>query len=199
MTLEEFLAWEQTQKEKHEYYRGHVYLHPQRVAMPGGSPNHNEIEANIVVAVGVALEETPYRVLTSNQMVVTESGEAAFYPDVVVLDGPRDLRKYGKLNAAGNAVAVFEIASPGTENYDRGRKLEAYKGMRTMREVLLVRAIEARIERFVRRDDVWVHEPFEGLDADLPVLGVRIPLKRICKNVDVPPFSLGIPIESEES
>jgi Uma2 family endonuclease len=199
MTLDEFLAWELDQKEKHEYYRGLVYLHPQYVAMPGASSNHHEIEVNLIREVAVAFEDSTFRPYTSNQMVVSEAGGSAFYPDVVLLDGPREFRKYGKLNSAANPAVVFEIASPGTDGYDRGHKLETYKNMPTMREIILVKAMEARVERFLRTENGWLHESFEGLDAELPVLDVRIPLKRIYKNVDVPPFSLGIPVESEES
>jgi Uma2 family endonuclease len=48
MTASEYLAWERMQLERHEYFRGEVFL------MAGGSPRHNALSAAIIRDLGVA-------------------------------------------------------------------------------------------------------------------------------------------------
>lgn len=54
------------------------------------------------------------------------------------------------------AHTLAEILSPGTEAYDRGEKLDHYKQIESLREVILVAHDRQRIE-VVRRDgEAWL-------------------------------------------
>lgn len=53
MTLQEYLDWESTQQEKHEYVGGQVY------AMTGARLNHNRIALNAVRSLRQALPGRP--------------------------------------------------------------------------------------------------------------------------------------------
>ena len=60
-------------------------------------------------------------------------------------------------NAINNPVVLVEILSPSTEDYDRGEKLEHYKQLEALREVVFVAHAERRVD-VVRRqaDGGWV-------------------------------------------
>jgi Uma2 family endonuclease len=60
-TPEEYLAFERSADTKHEYLDGRIY------AMAGGSPPHNQICFNTVVAIGVQLRGTECIGYTSDQ------------------------------------------------------------------------------------------------------------------------------------
>ena len=183
MTLEEFLTWESAQETKHEYCRGRVI--PHNVAMPGGSTTHNRVENNLVFALNLAFRRSECEVFTSNQTIMSVERGVGFYPDASVFCAPLEKRRYGTLDAATSPVAVFEVASPSTRSYDETYKLETYRAMSSMREVFLLSADEARVERWFRSsEDGWASETlFAG---SFEALGRRIPLARLYKNVEFP-------------
>ena len=75
-------------------------------------------------------------------------------PDVVVRCGPgspeRDLQTY-----VDNPVVVVEVLSPSTKDVDRGRKLEFYKSLETLRHIVIVYQDQKRIEHYHRTGDDW--------------------------------------------
>ena len=185
LTLAHFMTWLGGQEMKHEYDRGRVI--PHIVAMAGGVVPHNRIERNLVRELDTAFEDSPFEAFTSNQLITTIDGEVAYFPDAVLMDGPPMTIRYGTQQAATNPAVVFEIASPSTREYDHGRKLEIYKSIATMREIVLVESTMARAVRHFRVGEGWGAEEVVGLDARLTVLGVEIPLARIYRGVELSP------------
>lgn len=183
MSLSQFVAWQNTQEMKYEYDRGRII--PRIVAMAGASRSHDQIEINLVQEVANAFEDSHFWPFTSGKLIATEDGEVGYFPDAVLLDGEPVTVRYGKHEAAINPVAVFEIASPGTREYDEGRKLDVYKSIPTMREVVLIESDQAKVVRHFRAEDGWADETIVGLDATLRVLEVSIPLARIYRKVDL--------------
>ena len=132
-----------------------------------------------------AFEDSEYWPFTSAKLIATRDGEVGYFPDAVLLDGPPATIRYGNHPAAINPAAVFEIASPGTRDYDAGRKLDVYRSIPTMREVFLIESSEARIVRHFRTNDAWDEEEIVGLGARLSMLGVSIPLARLYRKVEL--------------
>ncbi|MFW6316776.1 MAG: Uma2 family endonuclease, partial [Cyanobacteriota bacterium] len=60
-SITEYLEWEKSAIERHEYING--IIRP----MAGGSPRHNTIKVNLIIALGLALKNTSYRVFDSDQ------------------------------------------------------------------------------------------------------------------------------------
>jgi Uma2 family endonuclease len=71
------------------------------------------------------------------------------YPDVSVVCG-RAERDSQDRDAIVNPLILVEVTSPGTEDYDRGEKLEHYQRIPSLREVVFV-AHDARRLEVVRR------------------------------------------------
>jgi Uma2 family endonuclease len=86
------------------------------------------------------------------------------YPDVTVVCGEPRLEDE-HLDTLLNPSALFEILSPSTERYDRGRKAEHYRRIESLREYLLVSQSEPRIEHYVRQAErEWLLTEAIGLD-----------------------------------
>ena len=64
MSLSDFLAWEDEQIEKHEFYQGEVF------AMVGARRVHECVVSNLVVELGSALRGSPCRVYASNMKLL---------------------------------------------------------------------------------------------------------------------------------
>lgn len=107
-SLEGLLARQSTQETKHEYDLGRVIPHD--VAVPGGCEPHHEIELTLIREIANVFEDSPFRPYASDRLIVDESGEVAYFPDAVLMDGPAITRRYGTQQAATHPAAVFEIA-----------------------------------------------------------------------------------------
>jgi Uma2 family endonuclease len=144
MSPEHFLAWERTETERHQYVRGEVF------AMAGGSPRHNAIVANAIIALGATLRGRGCTVLSSDQRIRSGDGEQYVYVDVSVVCGPLRLVS-GTTDVLENPDLVVEVLSPGTEAYDRGDKWEGYQRIPELRDYVLVSQGSVRVEHFARQ------------------------------------------------
>lgn len=149
-TIDDFVSLEAYANVKHEYLAGQIW------AMAGGTPEHGTWAANVIGTLAAHLRGKPYRVQTSDVRIRVQATGLDTYPDVSVVCGPA-LRDDGDRNAIVNPALLFEVTSPGTEDYDRGDKLEHYKAIPSLKEVVLV-AHDARRIDVVSRDDggAWI-------------------------------------------
>src|SRR5262245_30524586 len=132
-SFEEYLAFEEVSNVKHEFLDGQVW------AMAGGTPDHAAICANITTALSNQLRDKPCRVYSSDLRVRVRATGLGTYPDVTVIfdrfeSDPSD----PKGNTAVNPRVIVEVLSPSTQQYDRGEKLDHYKQIPSLQEVVLV-------------------------------------------------------------
>jgi len=140
-TYAEYLALEEESSVRHEFLDGEIY------AMAGGSPDHAALAAAVI---GVCRSQLPpgCRVFTSDLRVRIAATGLTTYPDVAVICGSTERSPEDPL-AVTNPVLLVEVTSPSTEEYDRGDKLRHYKGLPSLREILIVshRAPELTLHR----------------------------------------------------
>ena len=145
MTAQEYLAWEDGQLEKHDWYDGEVF------AMSGGTARHSALDAAVIVELGIALRGGRCRVLSSDQRVAARTGKHFVYPDATVVCGPLRFEP-GTTDVLANPTAVVEVLSEGTQSYDRGMKWSGYQLLESLDDFLLVTQYAVRIEHFQREE-----------------------------------------------
>src|SRR5688572_19821570 len=162
-SLEEYLILEQMSNVRHEYLDGHIY------AMAGGTPEHGRLCANLITLLSNALRERPCTVFTSDVRVRIQATGFDTYPDVSVVCG-RIEKDAADRNAVTNPVVLVEVTSTSTEAYDRGQKLDHYKRLPSLREVLIVAHAEPRVDVWRRvENDRWSVETYaRGATVRLP-------------------------------
>jgi Uma2 family endonuclease len=172
----DFLAWAETQRQRHEFVRGRV------VTTAGGSEAQNDIQVNLLAALKARLRGTGCKP-NGPDLLVRIDARTGRFPDASVTCG-----REGR-NEVTAPVAVFEILSPSTEAEDRGPKRREYQGLPSLRHYVLLSQDAARAELFTRAERGWLIEDVEGLDAELPLdaLGVSLPLAELYEGVDLPP------------
>ena len=122
MTLEQFLAWEETQERRHEFVDGFVR------AMTGTTVRHNAIAGNVYSVLRTAARGTGCRAHISDVQVRTPSGRT-YYPDVLVLCGPfAPSDRYAR-----SPCIIVEVTSPSTRSIDLGEKLDEYRTIPPLR------------------------------------------------------------------
>jgi Uma2 family endonuclease len=136
-TLAEFLAWEENQPERHEFYRGETY------AMVGGTARHNRVILNLASRIGEHLDGTKCQVFAENMKV--QIAEGVLYPDVVVACGKADA---GDEQIVADPTLIIEVLSPSTKGYDKREKFILYRTLASLREYALIDPVKREVEVF---------------------------------------------------
>src|SRR4051794_22334807 len=106
MSLDEFLAWEREQAERHEFDGLTI------IAMTGGSLDHSTIASNIHRALSDKLRGTGCMAFRGDAKVIVNS--AVRYPDVSVTCS----QAIGRDDIVPDPVLIVEVVSPSTERLD---------------------------------------------------------------------------------
>src|SRR4029453_17375077 len=191
-TVTEYLAFERSADERHEYLDGHLY------AMAGESLNHGIICTNLVMALGAQLRGTPF-LLLSKDMKVRSSPlpqtprfrKGLFsYPDLVIVCGEPLFHDVNR-DVLLNPKVIIEVLSPSTEAFDRGGKFLRYQTWNpTLTDYVLVSQEAPIMEHFIRRDDgSWSYYMYQGIEwqASLASVGCTLRLADVYDRIVFPP------------
>jgi Uma2 family endonuclease len=178
-TLDDFLAWEDTQPERHEY------LHGETFAMVGARRVHNLVAGNLYVALRQHLRGTPCAAFMET-MKLRVADDALFYPDVFVTCDRQDLRTEREFSAP---TLIAEVLSPSTEGYDRGQKFTQYRRLASLREYLLI-SPETREVLLFRRESAQglftLHDFSEAQTLECASIGHSMPVAELFEGLDLP-------------
>lgn len=156
-TVEEYLKNERNSSVKSEFSNGRI--------LPTSSSNrtHNLIVSNITIAVGSRLNGNKAEIYVSN-MCVQVSPTRFSYPSMVIVSGePAFLDN--KSDVLLNPTIVVEIYSKSTSFHDKTEKLEAFLAMNSIREYLLVKEDEMRIEHYTKQNaKQWIYRIYNDRD-----------------------------------
>lgn len=166
MSLEAFLAWEQTQAQRYELVDGEAF------AMAGGSTFHAHIGVNLAATLRQQLR--PRGCFTFHEGMKVRVGGDVLYPDVVVSCDPQQLER----PLVERPALIVEVLSPSTESFDRGRKWALYQQLASLQAYLLVSQDALSVEVFVRAPQGWHYRREAGAAAvvELPAPPCRLAL-----------------------
>jgi Uma2 family endonuclease len=173
----DFLIWEESQTEKHEFVAGEVF------AMTGARREHVVVSGNIFACLKQRLRGTPCQAYLLDLKLRIEAADAFFYPDVMVSCHPED-------NKAEQFITqpklIVEVLSDSTAAYDRGGKFAAYRKLASLQEYLIVDIDARRVECFRRTaDNDWLlHDYVDDVDCQLVSLNVSLPMAEIFEDVE---------------
>jgi Uma2 family endonuclease len=167
LTPQEYLAFERSSPEKHEYFDGEIFT------MAGASRKHNIIAVNISTALRTQTRKRGCEVYAGDMRTRIFKGLYT-YPDVIVMCGKPQFDD-DEFDTLLNPRVIIEVLSPSTEQYDRTTKFDHYRSIESLQEYVLVSQDKARIEHFssIQNDNVpidrvlWAFEAATSLDASL--------------------------------
>lgn len=171
ITEEEYLEMEAVSPVKHEYYNGEIFQ------MAGASYSHNLAAMNIPAGLHARLKGQPCRVFQNDMRLFIEETGLYTYPDVMVVCGKPEIKKYKGLDSILNPTLIVEVLSPTTADYDKGAKFDHYRTIESLREYVLVWQDKKRVARYTKRDDgSWVLNDFIGEDAEIDLTSIECSL-----------------------
>jgi Uma2 family endonuclease len=178
LTLEAFLAWENEQTDKHEFYRGEVF------AMTGGRRTHGRVLLNVARRFAEHLESSACQVF-ADSMKLQVADDATVYPDVFITCDKADLATEMVFRAP---TVIVEVLSPSTQAYDRGLKFALYRRIASLQEYVLIDPETRDVEVFRRNaEGLWVlYDMTAGNHLHLASIDARIPLVEVFAGVNPP-------------
>ena len=180
-TREEYLEFEIASEERHEYVDGEIRL------MTGGTPDHNDITSNLVVALKLLLKGKPYRVFITDQRLWIPDRNLYTYPDVMVIEKPLQLQT-GRSDTVMNPCFIAEVLSKSTQDYDHGEKFSAYRTLDSFREYLLIDQYTIHIEHYVKTAaNQWLLSEYDDPNATLllSTFEAQIEIIALYENIEI--------------
>lgn len=175
MTLEQFLAWEDAQPERHEFYRGETF------AMVGGTARHNRVILNLAGRIGDQLDGTPCQVFAESMKVQIADG--VLYPDVLVTCGKAEA---GDEKVITDPKLIIEVLSPSTKGYDQRDKFALYRTLPSLREYALIEPATRQVEVFTLAEaGAWLFTDQSRAETlTLKSIGLELALTAVFKGVE---------------
>jgi Uma2 family endonuclease len=163
-TVEDFLAWDDGTDRRYELVDGRI------VAMAPPAEAHGTIVANLTIAIGRQLR-APCRVVGEAGVIPHDRDDTYYQADLLVTCSPPERGRSHPIDP----VLIVEVLSPSTEVHDRGRKVEDYSRLPSVKEILLVASEERRVRSWRRDGRRWIVEDLIG-DAELRLDTVPDPI-----------------------
>jgi Uma2 family endonuclease len=169
VTVEDYLAREESGDIRHEYLGGLVY------AMAGETRVHNTIAGNLYIAIRQHLRGGPCKLYVSDIRVnlSLRDDEYYYYPDLVVTCDPRDTHP----RFVRHPQLLIEVMSPSTERVDKREKFFAYTTIESLEEYVLIAQSPPEVTVY-RRAEGWRAVKVNGLEATIALesLSVEVPM-----------------------
>ncbi len=156
-SVEDYIGFERTSATKNEYLNGKM------LARSGSNRWHNLIVANTAIAVGSKMHGHKCEIYISNMRVKLASNFIC-YPDIVIVNGEPKFSD-NNYDMLLNPTVVVEIFSSQTNSSDKTKKLENFLEMESIRECLLLKEDEMRVEHYARQNaKQWIYRIYNERD-----------------------------------
>lgn len=181
-SFEEYLALEQKDNIRYEYYQGEVF------AMAGGTKRHNQIAGNFYIYFSGVLPNH-CRVYSGDVKVEIFPEGYYVYPDVVVTCDLQDLEDDQKAFVQHPSL-IIEVLSKSTQNYDVEHKKDAYMRLPSLEYYVLVSQEQCLVKLYERREGFWAYTFYNDADQSIafPKLNLTLKVSDIYKRVNFDPL-----------
>ena len=179
LSLDDFLAWENQQVEKHEFHRGEVF------AAEDVRRTHGRVVLNLARRLAEQLDGSPCQVFAQS-MKVQIGADTLLYPDLFVTCDQADLADLATEMIFRSPTLVMEVLSPSTQAYDRSQKFAFYRRLDSLQEYILVDPETRRIDGFRRgADGRWVLNDMSQEEVmDCASVGCKVALTDIFQGLE---------------
>jgi len=190
-TVQEYLEFERTSTEKHEFYKGEIFrMHGNGdlLAMSGAGINHNIIFSNLFTGLGFRLKGKSCQPYGPDLRINIPENTLYTYPDISVVCGDLQLSPEDE-DSFVKPTILIEILSPSTRSYDQGEKFRLYRDIQALKEYVIVDTEIIRIAVCrINEKGHWELEEYKLLTDQLVLASVDvvIPVSEIYERTKIP-------------
>jgi len=175
----EYLALEENAEVRNEFINGEI------VPMAGGTTQHNLIAGNIYLAIRIATKGKNIQTYIENVKLKIPDFNIFTYPDVMIITGEPIYEENSKTTILNPAV-IFEVLSPGTKDYDQGRKFEFYRSVTSLKDYILIDQERCSVMVYQKTDaHEWKLRVLDNINANfiLDSVGIELNLADIYEDI----------------
>ncbi len=156
-SVDDYLNNERQGTGRHEYVDGRV------IARSGSNRWHNILVSNTAIALGSRMHGNKCEIYISNMRVKLKNSYIC-YPDLVVVNGEPSFADQNA-DMLLNPTVIVEIFSNQTHSSDKTNKLESYLAMDSIKEFVLLKEEEMRVEHYARQNaKQWIYRIYNERD-----------------------------------
>ncbi len=180
-SLEAYFDMEYKAERRHEYLNGQIK------AMAYTSPEHGEIQVNLLDALSNCLQSQGCKRFASDRMVYVPGCNKVFYPDIVIVCGEHILHQHkGKMKATLNPSVIVEILSDSTENEDKIDKWDCYRKIASLQQYIMVEQRAQSVHSYHRVDErKWAYSYADEPEESIEIQDCTLTLKDIYKSINI--------------
>lgn len=165
-SAEEYQKMERRSPTKNEFFDGKI------LANSGSNRMNNLIATNVTIAIGSRLQGQKCEIYV-NDMRVKLSPKHVCYPDVVIVNGVPAFTDNG-FDTLVNPTVAFEIFSKTTSFQDKTEKLECYLALDSIREYILIKEDEMRVEHYFKQNPKqWIYRIYDSRDDVISIESIN--------------------------
>lgn len=182
MSIQEYLEFEKNSIDKHEYYRGEIFIRA------GAMPKHNVIFKNVFGSVAMHLKGKSCQPYGSDLRINIPENTLFTYPDISIICGDIVTSEHDE-DTATQPVVLIEILSKSTKDYDRGSKFKLYRDIPTLKEYILIDSESISIEAFsINQNNHWELKEYKTVENTLSIATIdfQLPLIEIYEGTKLP-------------
>lgn len=147
-TVEEYMEFENTTEERHEFHNGDIII------MPRVHHKHAIIVANLMFFLGGQIRGRG-RIYSEMLKLSIPAYKKIVYPDVMITLGEEEFVEDDSMTLQ-NPIVVIEVLSKSTAKYDRTDKFEYYRSIPSVQEIVFITQNERFVELYRRQNGGWM-------------------------------------------
>lgn len=175
----EYLALEENAEVRYEFINGKI------LPMAGGTTQHNELVTNLCLCLKPQMRKRGGKVYTENVKLRIPDFNVFTYPDVMIIAG-EPIYEENTQTTILNPTVIFEVLSPGTKDYDQGRKFEYYRSVTSLKDYILIDQERCSVMVYQKTDtNEWKLRVLENIKAtfSLDSVGIELNLADIYEDI----------------
>lgn len=183
-TFEEYLNFAEQCEYNVEYVNGEI------LSMSQASLPHESLVARLsAIFNNLFDDDNTLTICSSNIKIHVAATGNSFNADVSIIKGEPDYLRLpsGNLSTVEvqNPILIVEILSKSTQEYDRTNKLENYKLLPSLQQVLFVSQDQPLVSSYLRSDTpgLWLNTSARALTESIAVLDKRVGLGEVYKKM----------------
>jgi Uma2 family endonuclease len=184
-TPEDYMMAERQSATKNEFVNGRV------IGRSGSDRQHNLLVSNTAIGIGSRLHGHKSEIYIGNMRVKLRNNFIC-YPDIVFVTGEPSFADQNS-DLLLNPTVVVEIFSSDTNSSDKTKKLESFLEMPSIKECMLLKQDEMRVEHYARQNQKqWLYRIYNERDdvISLDSIGCKISLQEIYAGLKTRPPEL---------
>lgn len=178
-TSEEYLKLERAAASRHEFVGGKI------VSVAGSNRTRSLLASNTTIAVGNRVHGQKNEIYAGN-MRVQISPNRFSYPDLVIVGG-KPIFADANQDVLQNPTIVFEIYSKNASSMAKTEKLEAYLALESIREYVLIKENEMRVEQYSKQNmKQWIYRIYNEREEVVSIesINCKVSLTEIYSQVN---------------